>query len=112
MITSGSLNSRKFDGTGLYRGACCCGFGDEDGFEFGDYVAIAFERNAEGDLREYRQLMTTLAAAYGDLSALLRYESEKTWGRQLEAKWPVIREVAELLIAGAHVSTEVVWALL
>jgi hypothetical protein len=85
---------------------------DDDCLTFDDYVAIAFGRNAEGDLREYRRLMIALAAAYGDLNALLTYESEKAWCRQLEAKWLVIRKVAELLVAEADVSTEVVSALL
>jgi hypothetical protein len=85
---------------------------DDNCLTFDDHVAIAFERNAEGDLREYRRLMIALAAAYGDLNALLTYESEKAWGRQLEAKWLVIQKISELLIAEADVSTEVVLGLL
>jgi Peptidase M50B-like len=85
---------------------------DEDGSTFKDHVALAFERNAEGDLRQYRLLMADLAAAYGNLNALFTFESETAWGCELEVKWPVIREVAELLMAQVDVSTEVVSALL
>jgi hypothetical protein len=84
----------------------------KDGSTFKDHVALAFERNAEGDLRQYRLLMADLRAAYGDLNTLFTIESETAWGCELEAKWRVIREVAELLIAQADVSTEVVSALL
>ncbi len=85
---------------------------DDDGSTFDDYLARAFGRNAGGDLREYLRCSLADAAVYGDVNTWLTFASERRWGSELEAKWPVIRQVAELLTSGADLTAEMVLALL
>jgi hypothetical protein len=85
---------------------------DDDGSTFDDCLGRAFERNAAGDLREYRRLSLADAAVYRDANAQLMHASEQRWSRKLEAKWSVIQRVAELLICGSDVTAEMVVELL
>lgn len=52
---------------------------DDDGCRFDDYVADAFERNADGDLGGYLRRALADAAVYGDVTRYLTFSSEKAW---------------------------------
>jgi hypothetical protein len=68
---------------------------DDDGCTFDDHVTAAFLANIDGDFEAYE---TCLAS---DPTFLASFQSsrEECWNNELERVWPVVREVARLLLA-------------
>ena len=79
---------------------------DDDGCIFDDYVAAAFLRNHDGDLRDYEALCGA------DDDAELRATREQVLSRELEYHWPAIQTAARLLLAGEPVTAATISNLL
>ena len=98
---------------------------DEDGCCFGDYVVGALIENAE-DTAAWRQWdAELLQAAQDDFTRRAQQESpellggldpgaarEQGWERELERCWPVIQQVAAMLVNGVTVTPVMVTGLL
>jgi len=68
---------------------------DDDGCLFDDYVVGAFLANIDGDAEQYKTLLA------GEPAQLTQFHGrrEEGWNRELEREWPVIQDVARLLLA-------------
>lgn len=78
---------------------------DEDGLEFEDYIFGAFLQNRDGDLAEYTHWRAVDTEKVPAELAHLVVDPEQVWCRELEEHWPVILEVADLLMSDQPVTT-------
>jgi hypothetical protein len=73
---------------------------DDDELTFDDYLSGAWLRNASGDGVDYRRAQNADNALFGAQFADLSRVREEAWHSELESRWPVIRELAEMLLSG------------
>ncbi len=83
---------------------------DEEGLTFDDYVASAWLRNPD-DLADYKASCAADVTAFGYPAHLVELR-EESWARELEDRWPVIRQIAELLLCGPVGADEIQAAIL
>ena len=88
---------------------------DDAGATFDDYLCGAWLVNADGDSDAYEGMRVEdlkdrmLLAEHLDITpGELRERQERGWGDELEHAWPVIQQVAKLLLAGDTVTDAVV----
>jgi hypothetical protein len=76
---------------------------DDEGCIFADYLVGAWMYNNDGDGAAYRaaeDAEIAMLGEFGDQFAQLEGAREQVWWRELEDRWPVIQQVAGLLMAG------------
>jgi hypothetical protein len=84
---------------------------DDDGCTFDDHLCGAWMVNADGDSDAYEDMRgeeVRFAEYLGITPGELRDRRERGWGDELERAWPVIQQVAKLLLAGDTVTDAVV----
>jgi hypothetical protein len=77
---------------------------DDDGYTFDDYVLAKLLSNAK-DAADYQRQQAADAALLGPSFAHLAESCAQTWSGELERSWPVICEVARMLLTGSSVTT-------
>ncbi|MCV7176136.1 hypothetical protein [Mycolicibacterium sphagni] len=79
---------------------------DDDGLTFDDYVMGAWLRNPD-DWADYEAACAADVTAFGYPADLLHFR-ETAWCRELEGgPWPVIQQIAELLMRGPVAADEI-----